>query len=211
MERHDMARKSKTAYDDDSGVDRRDFFGQLLREIARPVAEFREAVKDPPAESGPPEPLEKRLRPPGALHETLFTDVCDRSGECVEACPANAILSGADGTPYVDPHHQPCVVCVGLDCMSACASGALMPRAADALGMGLARVDSTACLRSTGEDCTRCIQVCPLHELGHTVLDLTLDGSLHVYEDACVGCGCCVRACPTQPKAINVEPARLLA
>ena len=201
-----MARKPKTAYDDDTGAGRRDFFSQLVRELARPVVEFREAVKDPP-----PELPETRLRPPGALHEALFTSVCDRSGDCVEACPANAILAGADGTPYVDPHHQPCVVCVGLDCMSVCASGALTPRPADALGMGIARVDTATCLRSTGEDCTRCIQVCPLHELGHTVLDLTLDGSLHVYDDACVGCGCCVRACPTQPKAINVEPTRTLA
>jgi ferredoxin-type protein NapG len=203
-----MARKPKTAYDNESNVGRRDFFGQLLREIARPVAEFREAVKEQPPTID--EEPETRLRPPGALHETLFVEVCDHSGECVQACPANAILSGADGTPYVDPLHQPCVVCVGLDCMSACPSGALTPRAADSLGMGIARVDTEACLRSTGEDCTRCIQVCPLHELGTTVLDLTLDGSLHVYEDACVGCGCCTRACPTQPKAILVEPTRAL-
>ena len=107
-----MARKPKTAYDDDSGVDRRDFFGQLLREIARPVVEFREAAKDPPPEPEALESPETRLRPPGALHETFFTDVCDRSGDCVSACPANAILAGADGAPYVDPHQQPCVVCL---------------------------------------------------------------------------------------------------
>ena len=200
-----MARKPKTAYDDEPDVGRRDFFGQLLREVARPVAEFREAVKEQP-----PDLPETRLRPPGALHETLFVNTCDQTGECIQACPANAILSGADGTPYIDPEHQPCVVCVGLDCMAACPSGALMSRSADALGMGLARVDTATCLRSTGEECTRCIQVCPLHETGVNVLDLTLDGSLHVYEDVCVGCGCCVRACPTQPKAIIVEPTRTL-
>jgi ferredoxin-type protein NapG len=203
-----MARKPKTAYDDESDVGRRDFFGQLLREVARPVAEFREAVKDRPPE--PSELPETRLRPPGALHETLFVNTCDHTGECVQACPANAILADADGTPYVDPERQPCVVCVGLDCMAACPTGALMSRPADALGMGLARVDAATCLRSTGEECTRCIQVCPLHESDVTVLDLTLDGSLHIYEDLCVGCGCCARACPTQPKAIIVEPTRAL-
>ena len=76
--------------------------------------------------------------------------------------------------------------------------------------MGIARVDAARCVRSEGVECQLCVQSCPLHERGITVLEITLEGRIHVEGTAGVGCGVCVRACPTQPKAIQVIPTRVL-
>lgn len=214
-----MAKKrSNNPYDDPTGVGRRDFFGQLFRELARPVAEFRSAVSgDSTAETAPaseepsPTPQTTRLRPPSVANEWLFLATCERSGECARVCPANAIRRFEDGTPYIAPAEQPCVICNDLACLSACPSGALKPVAATALGMGIARVDKGLCLRSHDVDCRACIEGCPLMDVGFRVLDVTLDGGIVVDEATCVGCGCCERACPTEPRAIAVVPTRELA
>src|ERR1035437_868704 len=73
---------------------------------------------------------ERFLRPPGALAPGQFESVCCRSGNCVAACPANAILLDphglvADGFPYIVAQTQSCVVCESLACMKSCPSGAL--------------------------------------------------------------------------------------
>ncbi|MDA1192029.1 MAG: 4Fe-4S binding protein [Candidatus Poribacteria bacterium] len=201
-----MNKKPKTAYEDTRDVGRRDFFGQLFRELARPIAEFREGMREdePEADEQP------WLRPPSVSDEVLFLDTCDRSGECVTACPANAIQKSDDGTPIIDPTYTPCVVCRDLACMSACPSGALTPKPATELGIGVAKVDHDVCVRSQGEECTLCVQSCPVQQMGSRVIEVTLRDRIHVYEEACVGCGCCVRACPTEPKAMRVLPTRLL-
>ena len=210
-----MAKRRKTAHDESEDVGRRDFFGQLLREIARPVVEFREAVRGaslPETDAMDLFAGQVFLRPPSVRDDDLFRATCEGSAECVRACPANAIfLNPDDGYPAIDPANQPCVICNELACMSACPTGALTPRPAEALGMGIAQVDHDLCLREQGVECRLCIESCPLHERGHVVLDLTLDGRVHVYEEVCVGCGCCVRACPTEPRAMAVLPTRLLA
>jgi ferredoxin-type protein NapG len=209
--------RPNSPYDNPTGVGRRDFIGQLFRELVRPVAEFRNAVNGVPAvETVPtrsePEPTAATtwLRPPSVVNEWLFLATCERSGECVRVCPANAIRRFEDGTPYIAPAEQPCVVCNDLACLSACPSGALKRVPATALGMGTVRVDETVCLRSQDVDCRSCIEGCPLTDLGIRVLDVTLNGRVLVDESACVGCGCCERACPTEPRAITVVPSREL-
>jgi ferredoxin-type protein NapG len=208
---------------DDSGdIGRRGFFEQFLREIVRPVAEFRDALRGESApEAAPVEgaraPGDRWLRPPSVRGEWAFLATCERSGECVQACPANAIRPfPADAgrlarTPYIVAAEQPCVICTSLACMAACPSGALTPQPMTALGMGVARVRWDVCLRSEGHDCQLCAGSCPLHDLGMRVVDIALDGTVHVDEALCVGCGCCERACPTEPRAIAVVATRLLA
>ncbi len=211
-----MGNKTNVRDDHEAPVARRGFFGELAREIIRPAIETWEAFREPDraTPAAQPDTLDYRslMRPPSVRSEATFLEACDRSGECVQACPANAIRlfpedeSRVAGTPFIEVETSPCVVCQDLACMSACPSGALEPRPVEQLDLGLARVDHDVCLRSHEEDCHRCIDACPLHELGHTVLDVLMSGALHVYEDACVGCGCCQRICPTTPRAIRVEP-----
>jgi MauM/NapG family ferredoxin protein len=182
--------------------DRRAFFRQFLRRVVEPAVELAEKVLPFP-------PHRAFLRPPGALAERAFLDTCYRCGNCADVCPAQAIFSfrGADeelrGTPFIDPGQQPCLVCDGLQCMHACPSGALRPVPLEQIRMGLAQVNEQTCVRSQGEDCRKCVEICPL---GEKAIRLDADGWVEVLAHGCIGCGICQRACPTSPAAIAVRP-----
>jgi ferredoxin len=214
---------------DDDKYHRRHFFRESLARLASPLADFLEKDSDDPpkAPGGPLRlirhlPPKRALRPPGAVPELIFARTCDQSGECVEACPANAIkfstLYSDDPTPIIDASITACVVCDGLKCTHVCPSGALRPLAApEEINMGLAIVNATVCVRGgdTGDadhrihapgiesDCTICVDHCPMGEAA-----LRLDGAGPPIVDytGCVGCGVCEQHCPTAPKAIVVEP-----
>src|SRR5262249_50752201 len=109
------------------------------------------------------------LRPPGAARrERDFLSKCFRSGACADACPAHAIklLESDDpemrGSPYIDADAQACVICDELACMKVCPSGALSLVGRLEIRIGLARVTDDVCVRSRGENCTICIDKCPI-------------------------------------------------
>ena len=152
---------------------------------------------------------ERILRPPGAALAGEFEQVCSRGGDCVRACPANAIRidsSGviAGGLPYIVAADQPCVVCESLACMKGCASGALKLVDVALIRMGTAKVNHTTCLRSKGEDCRLCITACPLGDKAIVISEES--GKVRVKRDGCIGCGLCESRCPTEPRAITVIP-----
>jgi len=153
-----------------------------------------------------PAPL---LRPPGALAEASFGATCERSGKCVAACPVHAIqlLRSADpdrdGTPHLVPSQQACVVCDDLSCMKACPSGALTLVDKHAIRIGHAVVDLGTCVRSAGEACRECVDLCPL---GSAAIGLDDRGRVEVRRDGCTGCGVCEQHCPTTPRAITIRP-----
>ena len=179
---------------------RRNFFREFVKKVAEPAAAY--AQKHLPQER-------TRLRPPGALPERVFLETCQRCGECATVCPAEAIKTyqGPEetllGTPYIDQVDQACVACDGLQCMSACPTGALRPLPLHQIRMGLARVDQTICVRRNDDDCRVCLDNCPL---GEQALRLDEEGAVEVLADGCIGCGVCQWTCPTGPKAIVVDP-----
>ncbi len=187
----------------DSNSDRRGFFRAAAREL------LHSFVSD--NESTPPAPVQVRLlRPPGAIDETRFVDMCQRCGKCVEVCPALAIKPFAspnralDGTPFIDPNTAACVICDGLKCTHVCPSGALNPlNLAVLINMGVAEVREELCVRSSGESCTICVDRCPV---GKTAIRFDNAGPPTVFDPGCVGCGVCQFYCPTTPKAIVVKP-----
>ncbi|HTL28308.1 MAG TPA: 4Fe-4S dicluster domain-containing protein [Tepidisphaeraceae bacterium] len=201
-------------------VNRRRFFREGIRELLRPLANaidpVHEAVKQFEAMSGPlssppaaPKKVELQLwlRPPGALRDLDFRETCSRSGECVSVCPASCIKidpTGAkgDGAPYIEIDTMPCVVCDGLYCMHACPSGALQPTPLADIDMGTAVWKEDLCVRQSGQDCTICVDQCPL---GATAIELK-DGRIDVKPLGCIGCGVCQYYCPTNPKSITVIP-----
>jgi ferredoxin-type protein NapG len=151
------------------------------------------------------------LRPPGALPEIEFFNVCERCHACVEACPADAIrpiiVDGSlKGTPGIVAREQPCVVCIDLDCVTACPSGALVVTARDEINLGVAVVSTDQCLRTQGESCRHCVDFCPL---GARAIKIDERDGISVL-DGCIGCGVCEQACPTSPKAIRVLPRESL-
>ena len=217
--------------DSEKPLNRRNFFRDglfdLLKPLAKPIErklapleriteEFRRLEEGPlsspaprptpQASYGPAIPLPV-LRPPGALAEDKFLDTCSKCGTCVSVCPAHAIQIddlgyNGKGFPYVDPEIQACVVCDSLACMKECPSGALgyLPRWLIDMGTAEWRVES--CTRMHGDNCTICIDHCPL---GSDAIELR-GNDVHVKEHGCTGCGLCQYYCPTYPKSIVVVP-----
>lgn len=184
---------------------RRGFFRNALRHAVSPIAdmlESKERVRSPKA--GP------LLRPPGAIAQERFANVCQRCGACVEACPADAIIPFVgvglnSGTPHIDADVAACVVCDGLKCTHVCPSGALLPvMGPQGIAMGVAEVYASLCVRTKGETCTLCVDMCPM---GREAIRFDDEGPPKVLDDGCVGCGVCQLYCPTTPKAIVVKPA----
>lgn len=206
-----------TKSDDSTSSERRVFFKEAARKFVQHVAEYLdEGIGDYlPASSvsSPNQPADLPiLRPPGALPEPRFLETCQRCGNCVESCPAEAIQvyqgnnSDLPGTPHIDPNSQPCVVCTSLACMQVCPSGALQPLPADQIQIGLAEVNHDTCLRSGGVDCTYCVDRCPI---GETAIRLDTQNRIQVIPTGCVGCGVCQYECPTAPKSVVVRsPAK---
>lgn len=197
----------------DDTFNRRRFFREGLKELFKPLARAAEPIEQALREfeqiaSSPPSPPVKHwLRPPGALRDPQFAQTCQRCGECAKVCPAQCILidstgRNGDGAPYIDINTMPCVVCDGLKCMHVCPSGALRPLAIHEVDMGTARWDWHTCARRSGENCTICIDDCPI---GNVAIELRGD-RVHVIEEGCIGCGVCQAHCPTSPKSIVVIP-----
>lgn len=197
------------ASDSDKPVDRRRFFRLGLSELLRPLASAAKPLERMANELGKLDQARPRsevwLRPPGALPETNFIQTCNHGGECVAACPVQAIKlepSKAGGAPFIDADFSACIVCTGLKCMSVCPSGALKPTSINDIDMGTAVWHSSRCLRTHGDPCTICIDKCPL---GSAAIELK-NGQVAVNPLGCIGCGVCQQECPTSPKSIIVIP-----
>jgi NAD-dependent dihydropyrimidine dehydrogenase PreA subunit len=125
----------------------------------------------------------------------------------VKVCPAACIKideTGAkgDGAPFIEPTEMPCVMCDGLLCMHVCPTGALRPIPIQDIDMGTARWREETCVRTIGENCTICVDQCPM---GTAALELN-GNRVVVKEEGCTGCGVCEHYCPTTPKSIVVTP-----
>ncbi len=189
-------------------VNRRSFFRELL---ARGLDHAEQAGRTLSGRIsdvlGDVEPAKPFLRPPGALGAEDFASTCSRSGNCVIACPAQAIrleIGSAGGLPFIVARDSPCVVCDELACMKACPSGALAPLpVATLINMGTARMDFDRCIRThDGDECRACIEHCPI---GETAIGIDDKGAIDVRE-GCIGCGVCEHECPTDPASIVIVP-----
>ena len=195
-------------HDDQRPVNRRRFFREGLRELLRPLAQSIETLAEAANQFSELEKPAPAPRPPGALPEEQFKETCSRCGECQRVCPAQCIQideSGyqGDGVPYIDVNYMPCVMCDGLHCMQNCPSGALVPTPREEIDMGTAVWHEDLCLRRQGQECTVCIDRCPM---GAAAIRLNDIGQVEVIESGCTGCGVCQHDCPTYPKSITVTP-----
>jgi ferredoxin-type protein NapG len=146
------------------------------------------------------------FRPPGALHEDEFLDVCSRCAKCVDVCPERCLHPAREeegppvGTPVFRPNHIACTMCG--DCMEACPTGALKPTPVGEMRMGIAVVEPDTCLGYQEQECRACYDACPL-EPNAIAFDKTKP---KVDSRVCTGCGLCVHECPTNPPSIIVLP-----
>ncbi len=130
------------------------------------------------------------LRPPGALPEEQFLDVCIKCGLCAEACANREsnknrdgtqregtlkMAKGGDhkliGTPYFIPRDVPCYMCDDIPCVPVCPSEALDMKSLlnekeeldiNKAQMGLAVVHKESCVAFWGLQCDACYRACPL-------------------------------------------------
>jgi MauM/NapG family ferredoxin protein len=194
-------------------------------EVTEPPAESPVELPDPPA---PPEaevrpvaavartdtgrsplPVSTRpvpvLRPPGACAEPEFLANCTRCGDCITACPHDAIvlaparLSTAAGTPIIAPATQPCLLCLDQPCATACKPGVLSRDRPPAIGKAM--IQPMYCLNAMRKPCSVCVDSCPVPDA------ITVRaGKSTIVTALCVGCGVCQHVCPAPVNAILVLP-----
>lgn len=144
-------------------------------------------------------------RPPGAVDERTFLAGCTRCNECVSACPVSAIVHAparfreAAGTPMIDPHTSACIMCEDTPCIAACKPGVLL--ADQPRKMGVAWIQTMACLAHSGSFCTVCSERCP----APGAIEVSA-GRPRIKESVCTGCGVCANVCPAPTNAIVVMP-----
>jgi len=198
---------------DGSNLSRRDFLrGRVVRPVADAAAKIVERRTGNPSQAQPPKDagIGRRYalpvhRPPGAVDEVSFLANCARCGDCIPACPVSAIVLAPDrfrqaaGTPMIDPHAAACIMCPDTPCITACKPGVLRPD--QPKKMGVAWIQTMACLAHTGSFCTVCSERCPVPG----AIEVTA-GKPRIREDICTGCGVCAAVCPAPANAVVLMP-----
>lgn len=103
---------------------------------------------------------ESLLRPPGAVSEDEYLQLCIKCGQCLQVCPYDSIfLEGIEGgasmgMAYIDPSKRGCYLCEAFPCILACPTGALNHEndVIEKVHMGMAViVNESACLALKNE------------------------------------------------------------
>lgn len=201
---------------------RRAVLGGLVGGISLPLLSNLDAgahqVSDP-----------RLIRPPGALPEEDFLQLCQRCGLCMKACPTNAInptLAEAGMAGFWTPHlimtQGYCEYTCTL-CGSVCPTGAIREISAKEkierpIIIGVAHVDRGRCLPWSGNGpCIVCQELCPTSPKAIYLRKEVVPGPDHspmvgnvpfVDLKRCVGCGICENKCPVKGRpAIRVIAA----
>ncbi len=157
------------------------------------------------------------IRPPGAIPEPDFVNVCIHCGKCMKVCPTNGLQpcvfeAGINGlwTPRLIPKIGGCEKNCNM-CGNVCPTSAIrkLPLEEKTYAkIGTAVIDRSRCIAwEQDKVCLICDEACPynaISSLNETVHDVTLLRPF-VDERICNGCGLCEARCPIEgPAAIQV-------
>jgi ferredoxin len=153
------------------------------------------------------------LRPPGALPEAEFLNVCIACQECIRVCPTHGLQAAflqtglsRIGMPVLVPRLGGCSLGVSCNqlCQQVCPVAAILPVSQQELKIGTARVNHALCLAwDQGVKCLVCVEACQYHAA------IPYQGKVIVDPDKCVGCGFCESGCPVPGSAIHIFPEDL--
>ncbi len=156
------------------------------------------------------------IRPPGSVDEPRFAGLCVRCGNCIRACPTGIIRPdlgnyGIAGlyAPLIRFEEGYCLEDCRL-CTQACPSGAIGRLSLEQkrhTPIGLARLDPAVCiLAAEDRECSACVTICPYQAIEIVFNEEDYTSTPCIDPNKCPGCGACQVACPTEPKAIVIEP-----
>jgi|GEM_PF-686409 len=175
---------------------------------------IEKSIREPVPPSPPVPEFAVFLRPPGAIDEISFSAQCTKCNACIDACPPKTLVKltagggafgKAYGTPVLDPNLGGCTMCEDRPCTTACVdAGVDILDGLQPMKMGLALVHRSGCRSQIGQECTMCLDACPIDNT------LTQDWRKIpvVDSDLCTGCGLCVHSCPVDPIAISIIPTK---
>lgn len=145
------------------------------------------------------------VRPPWALEEFDFLQLCSRCDACIRTCSDHLLVRGEGGFPEANFSAAHCNFCG--DCVAVCETRAL--RKTDVQGINAQSEErvpwqlwpqvSAACLLHKQVACRSCGDVCVVAAI-HFTLVPGRGGipQMHIQSEVCTGCGACVAACPAQ-------------
>jgi ferredoxin-type protein NapF len=143
---------------------------------------------------------ETPLRPPWAIAESLFTEICTNCGECISHCPTHIIKSARANFPVIDFSSGECLFCE--QCVDVCKPQALLKRRQEAPWNIKASINETACIAYQGVECRSCFDPCETRaiqmppRLGGICIPV-------LNSKNCTGCGACFSVCPVQAITMN--------
>ncbi len=138
------------------------------------------------------------IRPPWAVTESDFLDLCNRCGECARECPQAIIRMSDGGYPEIDFSAGGCDFCEV--CVAVCKAEAL--KLDGRAPWQQVAVLGDNCFSERGVICRSCGEVCEMQAIR---FQQVVGGVTHVLMDSesCTGCGECVAICPAQ--AITIQ------
>lgn len=185
----------------DQKLSRKDFFKRFLVEMGSFFDEgFGDELK------AIEESFPELIRPPGALPEQQFLEKCIKCGNCIKACPYNALLPVYQAnefdknTPALRLGTAFCHFCPDFPCVAACPTGALAKKPTSRLHkIGRAEAIPRLCLRPQNISCEACKTICD--RLSKAIAYDSENSPPAICSKACTGCGACLTVCPVAPAA----------
>ena len=143
---------------------------------------------------------ETPLRPPWAIAESQFLEICDGCGDCITNCPTKIIKKARAGYPEIDFSEDECTFCE--QCVDVCKPHALLKKHQQAPWQIKATIDESRCITYQNVECRSCSDPCepraikmPPRPGGISIPELNTSD--------CTGCGACVSICPVSAISVN--------
>lgn len=137
-------------------------------------------------------------RPPWAVDESLFDDLCTNCGDCITACPENILTFARGQLPVVNFSFGECAFCA--KCEVACKANAL-DSSINSQPWEIKAVIADSCLSKQKVTCRTCEDQCQFDAI-HFKLAVGGVATPEISIQNCNGCGACFALCPTHSISI---------